>query len=307
MIRQSAFIGEATLLKGGLHTHTTRSDGEGAPDEVMRRHAAMGYSFLAITDHRIYNHTNFAPETNLLIVPGVEVDRKIGDHDGVYCFHTVCLGPSMQDGNGYDQDHTFERGSVADQYEFQKILDEVHANNNLTFYCHPEWSGTPARDFDRLKGNFALEIWNTGCATDNDMDTNAAYWDELLMKGMRLYGVAVDDCHSAEHYGMGWVMVNAKPELNDILDALRQGAFYSTCGPEIHDFYLDGDTAIVECSPCSSISFHYGRYPTQIFRSPSGVMTRARYRVPDFYTYLRVSVRDEAGLRAWSNPIFLKD
>ena len=32
-----------------------------------------------------------------------------------------------------------------------------------------------------------MEIWNTGCAQDNGMDTNAAYWDELLGQGQRAY------------------------------------------------------------------------------------------------------------------------
>ena len=63
MIRQAAFTGNARLLKGGLHCHTTRSDGRGTPEEVIRLHAEHGYDFLAITDHRKYNYRNFAPET----------------------------------------------------------------------------------------------------------------------------------------------------------------------------------------------------------------------------------------------------
>ena len=35
MIRQAAFTGNARLLKGGLHCHTTRSDGRGTPEEVI--------------------------------------------------------------------------------------------------------------------------------------------------------------------------------------------------------------------------------------------------------------------------------
>ena len=46
------------MLKGGLHCHTTRSDGRGTPEEVIRLHAAKGYDFLALTDHRIYNRRN---------------------------------------------------------------------------------------------------------------------------------------------------------------------------------------------------------------------------------------------------------
>ena len=56
MNRQAAFTGSAPLLKGALHCHTTRSDGRGTPEEVIKLHADNGYSFMALTDHRIYNY-----------------------------------------------------------------------------------------------------------------------------------------------------------------------------------------------------------------------------------------------------------
>lgn len=170
-MQQQAFTGKNRMLKGGLHCHTTRSDGKGTPEEVIAKHVQNGYDFLALTDHRKYNLKNF---TNLpiTIVPGVEIDRNIAGAGRVHCFHTVCIGPV--EGNGFTQDEPFERGEIKDQYEFQPLLDEVHAKNNLTIYCHPEWSGTPRRNSMRLKGNFAMEVWNSGCAIENHMDTNAA-------------------------------------------------------------------------------------------------------------------------------------
>ena len=61
MKRQQAFIDHGkTFLKGGLHTHTTRSDGRLTPEETLRYAASQGYDFLALTDHQIYNFKNFA-------------------------------------------------------------------------------------------------------------------------------------------------------------------------------------------------------------------------------------------------------
>ena len=76
-MQQQAFTGKNRMLKGGLHCHTTRSDGKGTPEEVIAKHVQNGYDFLALTDHRKYNLKNF---TNLpiTIVPGVEIDRKVG-------------------------------------------------------------------------------------------------------------------------------------------------------------------------------------------------------------------------------------
>ena len=39
------------LLKGNLHTHTHLSDGLLSPEAVIARYRALGYDFLAITDH----------------------------------------------------------------------------------------------------------------------------------------------------------------------------------------------------------------------------------------------------------------
>ena len=309
MLRQTAFEHKGTkMLKGALHCHTTRSDGYGAPEEVIRKYAANGYDFMALTDHNIYNHTNFAPETDIIIVPGTETGSGLPDNidGGIHCFHTVCIGPTVEDGNGYVQDQKIPVKKSADQFEYQKSLDIHHANKNMTFYCHPVWSSTPAREFERLTGNFAMEIWNSYCALAHEMDCNAAYWDELLMQNIKIFGVAVDDGHFMEHHCIGWVSVRAERNLNSILEALRQGAFYSSCGPEIYDFYIDNGIAVVECSPCAAISFHYGRYPTKIYRNETGLIERAEHKASEFYRYMRASVKDEAGRRAWSNPIFIK-
>jgi alpha-mannosidase len=66
MIRQIAFETKRKMLKGGLHCHTTRSDGKLSPEDTMKLHKENGYDFLAITDHRVYNFKNFAPELDLV-------------------------------------------------------------------------------------------------------------------------------------------------------------------------------------------------------------------------------------------------
>ncbi len=318
MIRQIAFENTGNkMLKGGLHCHTTRSDGRGEPDEVIRLHEKNGYDFLALTDHRFYNYQNFAPETNITIIPGMEFDNTFYREKGFRTWHIVCIGPSKSDGNGYDQDERVESGKATTQDEFQPYLDKIHEKNNLTIYCHPEWSGTSAKYFDQMKGNFAMEIWNTGCAFENGMDTNAAYWDEILGQGQRIFGVATDDGHPVSHHCNGWVMVNSENDINSILAALEKGAFYSSTGPEIKDFFLDDEgTVHIECSEVESISIHCDAHPTKCVRAENGTMTSAEipmnirpgnFRNISTYPYIRVSVCDKNGKRAWTNPIWFDE
>lgn len=308
MLRQQAFTGENKMLKGGLHCHTTRSDGKVPPDEVIRLYHQCGYDFVSLTDHRIYNYKNFAPEVPITIIPGMEYDNLVEKGKGFRCYHTVCIGPSQDDGNGFLQDQRFESGKEPDQEGFQKHLDMIHENGNLTIYCHPERSSTPARYFENLKGNFAMEIWNTSNAYQCGTDASAAYWDELLGQGKRIYGVATDDAHIPSIYCKGWVMVNAKNNIQAILKALREGAFYSSCGPEIYDFYVEDDKAVIVCSPTVSVLFRSDMHPGIFRKEPDG--TKTVWEVPlnrNEFRYLRAEVCDAQGRKAWTNPVFFDE
>lgn len=307
MLRQAAFTGEGKLLKGGLHCHTTRSDGKLSPEETIRYHGQMGYDFLALTDHRNYNFINYAPESGVLLIPGMEVDGSFQD-GGIHCLHTVCIGPEQGKGNGFAQDESPASVRLTEGYKsFQPLIDEIRQKGNLAFYCHPEWSATPTREFENIRGYFGMEIWNSGCAIENGLDTNAAYWDEILMQGKRWWGVAVDDGHAKEHHGKGYVMVKAEKNVPSILAALESGAFYSSCGPEIYDFYVEDGVAYVRCSPVQEIAFRYGRWPCPRVVAEDQALTHLEYKLPQPFDYVRVTLVDGQGRRAWSNPIFLKD
>lgn len=309
MIRQQAFLGEGKILKGGLHCHTTRSDGAGSPEEVIRYHYQHGYDFLAITDHRIYNYKNYAPDVPITIIPGMEMDASFDLGKGFRCFHVVCIGPEKEAGNGYEQDQRLESGRAGNQEEFQPYLDEIHGKGNLTIYCHPEWSSTPARYFENMKGNFAMEIWNTGCAMENDMDRDAAYWDEILGQGKVIYGVATDDGHPMNQHCRGWVMVRAENTVGAILEALKNGAFYSSCGPEIYDFYVENGKAVVKCSPAAKIRLQSDRHPSRVLKAGEEPLTCGEMDIMNGeqadYRYVRAVVIDAEGRYAWTNPIFL--
>lgn len=306
-LRQSAFTRGNRFLKGALHVHTTRSDGDLSPEEALKRFELMGYDFVALTDHRFYNFRNYGSNV-LTILPGMEMDRRIvgSTGRGVHCFHTVCLGPVL--GNGFAQDERLPSGEVEDQAAYQPVLDMLHEKNNLTLFCHPEWSATPVHEMEKQRGNFAMELWNSGCALENDMDTdNGLYWDYLLKHGAKLYGVATDDCHKANQYGLGFVYVNAENNVPAILDALRTGRFYASCGPQIMDFTVEDGVARVQCSPARRVAFYCGCAPTRQVFADEAPLTEASFEVPSYYPYIRAAVVDEAGRKAWTNPIFFDE
>lgn len=308
IIRQSAFTGEHRMLKGGLHNHTTRSDGKSTPEEIIALFTSKGYDFMSLTDHRIYNRENFLPGSKLTIIPGMEFDAGFDNHDnnGFRCFHSVILGYD-NDENGLEHNYTCESGDVNNQSDFQKYLDFFYSKNQLAFYCHPEWSSTPASYFDKLQGIFAMEVWNTGSVIACDMDKDAPYWDEILGLGNKWWGVATDDGHSPDQHCGGWVMVNAENNVSSILDALKEGSFYSTTGPVINDFYIEDGHAHLECEDCDMIIFRADKHPSKVTKCKEGEsLTHASFDTKGGWNYVRAVVVGKDGKRAWTNPIFLK-
>ena len=153
-----------------------------------------------------------------------------------------------------------------------------------------------------------MEIWNSGCAIEDGLDTNAAYWDELLVQGQRIYGVATDDGHKMSQHCNGWVRVNSENSLNAILSALKNGAFYASCGPEIYDFHVENGEAHIKCSPVAEIQFVHLRFPYHKVKPGEGetAVTSGSVRLRETSTpYIRAVVKDAEGRRAWTNPIFL--
>ena len=149
-----------------------------------------------------------------------------------------------------------------------------------------------------------MYILNSGCSIENELDSRAAYWDELLEQGRVIYGVASDDTHHPQQAGRGFVRVRAEKNADSILDALKRGAFYASCGPEIYDFYVEDDTAVVICSPASAIRFRHFRCPYPQVKGQD--ITGAQVKITPDTNYIRVEVTDAQGRTAWSNPIFLK-
>lgn len=304
IIRQAAFIGKEPFLKGNTHTHTTRSDGKSSPESAIRQYAAMGYDFLALTDHRIYNYQSFAPDCDVMILPGMELDASLPG-PGIHCVHLVSIGPEQEKGNTFSQDQVFERIVVERAGEAMPMLQQIRAAKNVPIFCHPEWSGTGIREIEELSDFSLMEIWNSGCAVEDAKDTNAAYWDELLADGRKVYGVASDDSHHASLNGQGYVMVRAARTPSAILDALEKGAFYASCGPEIYDFYVEDGQAVVICSPVQSIRFRHFRVPYKV-QNGQGI-TGHQLPIRAGTNYIRAEIMDAQGRRAWTNPIFLDE
>jgi len=63
-------------LKGCLHCHTTQSDGNLPPEELIERYRGEGFDFVAVTDHRDRPKPHRYPDVDgIIVLEGVEVSK----------------------------------------------------------------------------------------------------------------------------------------------------------------------------------------------------------------------------------------
>lgn len=301
-MKLSTFIEKGEFYKGNLHSHTTISDGRFSPEELANLYKDKGYDFLSITDH---NTVFKSADLNhiLYILPGIELHSNAPT--GFRTHHMVGLttydNEKVRHGEKMDNiKWTDSKKAAVDLYEF---LDKKGFES---MYCHALWSRTEADEYIKVD-NIGLEVYNTGCDWEKGQGYQETHWDYLLRRKKKKWGFATDDGHgSMEHYAKGYTVVKAKSLTDyDIIDALKKGSFYSSQGPEIHDFYVENGKAYIKCSPASVIAFISYEHLGEAFRSDELIREKSFEFHPDC-DYIRVEVIDEKGKKAWTNPIFLK-
>lgn len=308
--------GEGKWFKGNLHCHSTNSDGRLSPEEVVKIYKEKGYAFLAFSEHELFTDLKEFNEENFIIIPAIE--RGIYDEETKKCHHIHGIqgNKEMIEKAAVPMENK-ERTEIPKwdgQAGAQKIIDELIDRGNLVMLNHPRWSLTELEDFKELEGYFAMEIFNYGCEQENKTGLSTIYWDSILMRGKKVWGIATDDNHNKNKYGEasidfdsfgGWINVKAESlDKENIINALIEGRFYSSSGPEIYDFGIVDGEVYVECSDVKAIYFLTGDKRGYSRRNINGKdINRATYKLTGDEKYVRVECEDRYGKTAWSNPI----
>ena len=75
----------------------------------------------------------------------------------------------------------------------------------------------------------------------------------------------------------------------------------------VYRFYEEDGRVVVKCSPVKSIQFVTLRYPLRKWYAEEGAtMTEAYSDPPKGTRYVRATVVDALGRRAWTNPLKLR-
>ena len=306
MQRHSAFTAPGTFWRGNLHTHSTRSDGVLAPEEVCRRYRAEGYDFLALTDHFVglwgYPIVDTVPMRRPGFTTILGAELHSGTMENGELWHILAVGLPAD----FAPTNSPDFRPRPDQETAEQIAARAVAAGAFVAIAHPQWSGLTMEDCRAVPSAHAVEIYNHGCAMGCDRPDGFAWADQLLTEGRNLTLIATDDAHFSEpdHFG-GWVMVKAQANEPDaLLAALKQGDFYSTQGPELRDVRIEDGKLVVECSAASSIvAIGWGTGAKAVHGHS---LTRGEVPLDRLNNspWVRAAVIDAAGKRAWSNPLW---
>lgn len=299
------FAAPGRFWRGNLHTHSNLSDGALEPGQVVDAYKNAGYDFMQLSEHFIdhFNYPiadtrNFRSNTFTTLI-GAELhapETAVGE-----LWHIVAAGLPLD----FPRNLEGETGA--------KVAARAREAGAFIGIAHPAWSQLTMEDGRAIASAHAVEIYNHGCAVENDRGDGWYLLDQMLTEGSRLSAFATDDAHfkTPDHFG-GWVHVKAESlDPDALLQSLKAGLYYSSMGPQIHGIEIEGKEIAIATSPVDTITVICGNSRSAV-RSGKAIIDASfdlkrleqgwlmRRKSPWF----RVVAIDHAGKRAWSNPIW---
>jgi hypothetical protein len=319
-VKKTTFIPNGRFYKGNLHCHSTRSDGCLPPEKVAEAYRAEGYHFIAFTEHNLYSAYSEFNGDGFITIQSVEVTPAMPDGE-IRAYHFIALPDASERRENaalpmYRHGDETPGGSFHSFGDLQDLIDNFHNRGYMVMINHPFWSRIEYDEILPLKNLSAFEIYNFCSGITENMAESSVCYDALLRNGMKLWCVAVDDNHNMfplsgakrDSFG-GFVQVKAESLCEkDICDAIARGSFYSSTGPEIHDFYLDGDTVHFSCSPAARIyvSGDARQILSDVAEEHGCLLAGLSGKISGDEKYIRAECYDSDGKKAYTNPIFLR-
>ncbi|HZJ01807.1 MAG TPA: sulfatase/phosphatase domain-containing protein [Gemmatimonadaceae bacterium] len=296
-------------LKGNTHTHTLESDGDSPPDTVAAWYKTHGYNFLVLSDHNVWvDPARFAYlfDSTFMLIPGEELttrfEKKPVHVNGLNIPRVI---PQITDSTLL--------GTI------QKNVDAVRAMDGVPHINHPNFGWAISEDvLWKVNNDKLIEIHNGHPLVHNegggDSPGMEMVWDYLLTKGKRIYGIAVDDAHhfkgefaaNRANPGRGWVVVRAgKLDALEIMTSMEAGRFYASSGVELDSIRVAPQDITIGIRQRGDFKF------TTEFIGKDGTVLKktganpATYHLSGSEAYVRATVTNSGGEKAWIQPVFV--
>ncbi len=332
---------EGNFYKANLHSHTTLSDGYATPEQVKDFYKSHGYSVVAFTDHDVFIPHNDLTDDSFIALNGFEME--FADFYDCYanktpwdrvkqchiCFiakddkmdiqpfyhrtkYTVGNKEARKLVKFNENEPDFERWYTPNCINY--CMQEGRKLGFYITYNHPCWSLEDYRDYTAYKGMHALEIINGGSARLGISEYNPTVYDDILRAGNKINAVASDDNHHAwdnvyADSGRAWTMIKAKKLTYEaITNALFEGNFYASEGPEIKELYVEDGILKIKCTDAQIIKINYEARKANIKLIEDGKpLNEAEFTLSKDHGYFRVTVIGLDGKKAYTSAYFPED
>ena len=301
-------MAESKWYKGNLHCHTTESDGDVSPQEVVDWFRDRGYDWLVLSDH---NRLTILPEDvdtpqsgKPLMIPGEELTVQLEDQEKAV--YVNCVGISR----------------AVEPINAAEILPTVQANVDAVLgaggiailsapYYRPEFDPLTLKE---IEGASLMDIFNAHpMIVEGDPRTFSfeELWDGILSSGKTIFGTATDDAHHFVEFGpdkanpgRAWVVTRAAElSAEAIVESLARGDFYSSTGVSLREVQVSKEALSLEIAQTGEQSY----VTTFIGRGGAVLGEKAglepSYRIRGDEGYVRARVTSSDGARAWTQPV----
>ena len=238
-------------LKGDLHSHSNRSDGQDDAAEVAANYRRCGYDFSIITDHNRFFGATEAQEAfaaldlDYTILNGEEVHAP----DSVYTLlHVVNIMPKTSAARRYVKERPAYEKELAEieqslpEGEYRHMLakakwaaDAIHASGGLAVLPHPFWLqnvyNLPLPFLKMLFESGWFDAYEIVSAQDeNGNNLSFAYFNDLRANGFKMPAIGTSDQHNStdlsvdSRFSRIYTIVFAEDNTRDaIYDAVKKG------------------------------------------------------------------------------------
>ena len=326
------------FYKANLHSHSRVSDGEFQPAEMKEYYQKEGYSIIAFSDHSAVVPHPELTDSEFLALTACEYDvsGKMKDTGYPITCHFNALSLVEDPGNQLfwrrenepwyikqRSGHRVKFDADAPTYErkytpecINDMMKQLRDAGYFVTYNHPSWSHERYPEYSQYGEMHALEIMNSDShVVFGTAESDEHVYDDLLRQGKRIFCVAGDDNHAAREKYRPWrslcksyTLIKAeKLDYPSIAKALTNGDFYASQGPVLTSLYIEDGKLCVECEPVSKIIFT--AYPKRgtVIMEKEGTVTYGECELSPDNMYIRVTLVDERGKKAFTNAYFMDE
>jgi predicted metal-dependent phosphoesterase TrpH len=187
------------LLKIDMHVHSCYSaDSLITAEELVFYTKKQGLDGVAITDHdRVDGALKMAVETDILIIPGIEVASSEG--------HIVGLDVKER---------------VPSELSVAETVDRIHSAGGIAVACHPVGIFKGGLGKKHTSSSFdAVEVINSSTIPF----AYAVKQSEKIASRLGKPRLAGSDAHYGPEIGCAYTVVDTKPDVDDIIEAITKG------------------------------------------------------------------------------------